>query len=188
MSFQFHQVSYIASVDLDTPSAVSNVDYKQDFVSALFNEIRQKFREVASKDQSSLVVSPAINMHYFLDAEVAEGYRNFCHGMNRFMACSEGWSSEHSVGPSTEQFKSALLAIANLIVTGIKPPSPMLLDDGTVGAYWRNGRKYVSIDFDTDNQHPWAGTDGDHYWSGIWQLSEKLPELLNSELKTITER
>jgi hypothetical protein len=63
----------------------------------------------------------------------------------------------------------------------------MLLEDGTIGGYWRRGRCYVSIDFEVDGEHTWAGTDGVRFHSGTWQLpGNSMPQALASELRAIT--
>ncbi|NNM68752.1 MAG: hypothetical protein HKM00_02070 [Gallionella sp.] len=87
--------------------------------------------------------------------------------------------------PSEEQMNAALLGLANLILTCMPAPSPMLLDDGTIGAYWRRGQHYASIDFEVDGEHTWAGTDGTKYLSGTWKVpGERLPHAFNEFLAT----
>ena len=89
--------------------------------------------------------------------------------------------------PSEEQKNAALLGLANLILACMPAPAPMLLEDGTIGAYWRRGQHYASIDFEVDGEHSWAGTDGTKYLSGTWKLpGEQLPHALFNELLSIT--
>lgn len=85
--------------------------------------------------------------------------------------------------PSEEQTNAALLGLANLISAFMPAPSPMLLEDGTIGAYWRRGQHYASIDFEVDGEHTWAGTDGTKYLSGTWKVpGEQLPPAINEFL------
>lgn len=187
MKTHFSQISYIASADAEGPAAESTIDYRQDVVASVFQQIRQAFREQLTRDQSFRFVSPAVNVHILLDARKADGYRKFFQAVDRYQACAVGWSTEHSATPSSKQIESAAVGVANLILAGAEPPSAMLLDDGTIGAFWRRGQNYLSIDFDADEEHPWAGTDGERYWAGVWKPSGELPDAFGNELKSITD-
>ncbi|WP_301233812.1 hypothetical protein [Pandoraea cepalis] len=187
MKTQFNQISYIASSDTDSPAAEWIVDYRADVVTTVFQKIRQTFRDVLTKDESARFLSPLMNVHSLVDECKADGYRKFFQAVDRYQVCTAGWSSEHSVAPSSRQLESAAVAVANLILAGAEPPSAMLLDDGTIGAFWRKGQNYLSIDFDSDGDLPWAGTDGERYWAGVWKPSGELPDAFRNELKSITD-
>lgn len=185
MTSQYSYVSYIAAADADQPAAASWVDYRSDLVAAVSNQIREVIVDFLSRNNASKSLSPLINVHSILDGQKLEEYRKFFRALDRYHACGRGWHGEYSTAPSAEQLESATKAVASLIVAGAPAPSAMLLDDGTIGAYWRNGETYASIDFDTDGEHPWAGTDGERYWSGVWEPLSTLPERLSAELKSI---
>ncbi|MBC3916931.1 hypothetical protein H8L32_05535 [Undibacterium sp. CY18W] len=179
---QFRQISYITSLDVEVPAAESKIDYRSDLVFFFRKQIRDKFRHFVETNSKHQYVStpPSVNN---LDIQVLEKYRKFFTTIEKYRACASGWRSANSVGPSDSQVDSAVLAIANLILIGIDAPNAMLLDDGTIGAYWRTGQKYVSIDFDADGEYPWAGTDGEKYWSGIWKSAGTFPQSLHAELE-----
>ncbi|RYF48716.1 MAG: hypothetical protein EOO38_09505 [Cytophagaceae bacterium] len=185
MTTQYSYVSYIAAADADQPAAASWVDYRSDLVATVSNQIREVIGDFLSRNNASKALSPVINVHAILDGQKLEEYRKFFRALDKYNACTLGWNAQHSAAPSAEQLEIATKAVASLIVAGAPAPNAMLLDDGTIGAYWRNGETYASIDFDTDGEHPWAGTDGERYWSGVWQPSSTLPEQLSAELKSI---
>lgn len=180
------QLSYISAIDAEVPAAESEIDYRSDIVTEFKQKIRQVFRVTLAEDQKSRFVSPSVNMYEILGAEKLDEYRKFFTSVDRYQICNTGWNSAHSVVPSEEQIQCAFLGAVNLILAGAQAPNAMLLDDGTIGAYWRSGEKYASIDFETDGEHSWAGTDGEKYWAGVWNPLNKLPEELKNELKSIS--
>jgi hypothetical protein len=186
MNTNYSQISYIATIDTNVPTAESRVDYRSDLVTEVSRKMRDAIRKFLAQDQASRFVSPSVNVHKILDAQNQEEYRNFFRAIDRYQACVAGWNSEHSVAPSASQIESAAMGVVSLMVGGAPAPNAMLLDDGTIGAYWRSGQSYASIDFEPDGEHLWAGTDGQRYWSGIWKSSSELPEVMKSELNLIT--
>lgn len=186
MTTQYGQISYIAAADADVPAAESSVDYRLDFVTEFSQQIRERFRDFLAQDQASKFVSPVVNVHVILETQRLDEYRKFFRALDRYQVCIGGWNNEHSVTPSANQLESAAIGAANLMLAGAQAPNAMLLNDGTIGAYWRSGRNYASIDFEADGEHPWAGTDGQNYWSGVWKPSNELPEALKNELKSIS--
>ena len=102
-----------------------------------------------------------------------------------YRAHVSNWNGEATDVPSEEQKNAAFLGLANLVLALIPAPSPMLLEDGTIGAFWRRGQCYASIDFEVDGEHSWAGTDGTKFLSGTWKVPGQLPPELISELLSI---
>lgn len=180
------QISYISAIDAEMPSAESQIDYRSDIVSEFSQKVRKMFRAFLAQDQKLRFVSPAVNMYEILGTEKLEEYRKFFKSVDRYQICASGWNSAHSVTPSDEQIRTAVFGATKLILIGAQAPNAMLLDDGTIGAYWRSGKKYASIDFEVDGEHSWAGTDGENYWSGVWNPADKFPDELKSELKAIS--
>lgn len=180
------QLSYISAIDAEVPAAESEIDYRSDVVTEFKQKIREVFRELLARDQKARFVSPAVNMYEILGSQKIEEYRKFFNSVDQYQLCSAGWNSVHSVVPSEEQIRSAFLGAANLILAGAQAPNAMLLDNGTIGAYWRSGKKYASIDFELDGEHSWAGTDGESYWVGVWNPTNKFPEKLKTELRSIS--
>ena len=62
-------------------------------------------------------------------------------------------------------------------------PKVMLLDEGTLGAFWRSGNNYASIDFDVDGIYPWAAAKDTDVVSGNWH-DETLPQALRDIIST----
>jgi len=133
-------------------------------------------------DDATLLVAPRapIPQEYF------DSYEPVFRTVMLYRARVGHWHGETTDAPSEAQENSALLGLANLVFALVPAPSPMLLEDGTIGAYWRRGQHYASIDFEVDGEHSWAGTDGTKYLSGTWKVpGEQLPPALINELLSI---
>lgn len=146
------------------------------WLSSFGNETR-----VETEDATLLVAPRAQIPHEYFDS-----YEPIFRTVMLYRARVGHWNSEAADVPSEEQKNAALLGLANLILALMPAPSPMLLEDGTIGVYWRRGQRYASIDFEVDGEHSWAGTDGTKYFSGTWKVcGEQLPPALVSELLSI---
>lgn len=172
----------------DAHSEKSKVDYLRP--SMLQNIASQISRW--RKDEEAAVVAQyeaqftAPISHPDISDEYFGSFEPFFQTINLYKACLDGWNRDGSLTPTSEQLNAALLGVANLMVLTVPAPAPMLLDDGTIGGYWRLGQRYASIDFETDGNHTWAGTDGQHFKSGTWSVSSSsIPESLLSTLKEI---
>jgi hypothetical protein len=166
------------------PAAKSEVDYlvsPMDQIRTQINAWLGSFgsqTRVETNDATLLVAPPGqIPQEYF------DSYEPVFRTVKCYRARVGPWNGKAIDVPSEEQKNAALLGLANLILALIPAPSPMLLEDGTIGAYWRRGQHYASIDFEVDGEHSWAGTDGTKYLSGTWKVpGERLPPALISEL------
>jgi len=171
------------------PAARSTVDY---LISPIEQISEQLNRWLASEgsasqvqcDYSTWVVAPSHRIPH----EYFESYQPFFNAMQLYRECvvRTGGDAELSA-PSESQRNAALLGLANLMAALVPAPAPMLLEDGTIGGYWRRGRRYISIDFEVDGRHTWAGTDGERFRSGTWELpGHAMPQMLANELLAIT--
>ena len=134
-------------------------------------------------NDATLLVAPAVH----IPQEYFDSYEPVFRTVTRYRSHVSNWKGEATNVPSEEQKNAALLGLANLIFAHMPAPSPMLLEDGTIGAYWRRGKCYASIDFEVDGEHSWAGTDGTKYLSGTWKVpGEPLPHALVDELLSVT--
>ncbi|MBU0688444.1 MAG: hypothetical protein KJ850_08885 [Gammaproteobacteria bacterium] len=132
-------------------------------------------------EDATLLVAPRAQ----IPQEYFDSYESVFRTVMLYQTRLGHWNGEADV-PSEVQKNAALLGLANLILALMPVPSPMLLEDGTIGAYWRRGQHYASIDFEVDGEHSWAGTDGTKYLSGIWKVpGEQLPPALINELQLI---
>lgn len=55
-----------------------------------------------------------------------------------------------------------------LMLAGVPAPALMLLNDGTVAAFWRRADAYASIDFDADGEFAWSAASTLEITSGTW--------------------
>ncbi|HRI91382.1 MAG TPA: hypothetical protein PLS93_06990 [Accumulibacter sp.] len=172
------------------PAARSQVDYLASPMEQIRTQVNAWLSgfgsqtRVETEDATFLVAPPSrIPQEYF------DSYEPFFRTVMLYRARVGHWNGEATDVPSEEQKNAALLGLANLILAHMPAPSPMLLQDGTIGAYWRRGKHYASIDFEVDGEHSWAGTDGTRYLSGTWRVpGEQLPPALVSELLSISSR
>ena len=89
------------------------------------------------------------------------------------------WSMSEVATPSAEQVNMARKALSIMVLTGIPAPKLMLLNDGTIGAYWQEHELYASIDFDQDGEWPWTVVNKS-VQSGIWTPAEPVPQALHN--------
>ena len=173
-------------VSATQPAATSDVDY---LVSPV-EQIRTQFNNwlagfgsqtrVQTEDATWLVAPRFQISQAFFDR-----YEPVFTTVMLYRAHLGNWQEGEPDIPSEAQKNAALLGLANLVFACVPAPSPMLLEDGTIGAYWRRGQCYASIDFEVDGEHSWAGTDGKQFRSGTWKIPGQLPPELVNELLSI---
>lgn len=168
------------------PNAKSDVDYLQSPVEQIRNQLNAWLSFFGSQtrvetEDATLLVPPPKQ----IPQEHFDSYEPVFKTVMLYGARVSNWNSEASDSPSEVQKNAALLGLANLVLALVPAPSPMLLEDGTIGAFWRRGQCYASIDFEVDGEHSWAGTDGTKFHSGTWKVPGQLPPELISELLSI---
>lgn len=178
--------STVYFVSATQPAAKSEIDYlgsPMEQIRAQVNHWLSKFgsqTRIQAEDATLLVAPPKqITQEYF------DSYEPVFRTVMLYRAHVSNWNGEATDVPSEEQKNAAFLGLANLVLALIPAPSPMLLEDGTIGAFWRRGQCYASIDFEVDGEHSWAGTDGTKFLSGTWKVPGQLPPELISELLSI---
>jgi hypothetical protein len=175
-------------VSTSEPAAKSDIDYLVSPIEQIRDQINQFFGSTGSQtqvqcDDATWVVAPSAR----ISDEYFDSYHPFFRTVQLYRARVGAEGDEESNVPTVSQMNAALLGLANLMVALAPAPSPMLLEDGTIGGYWRSGRCYVSIDFEVDGEHTWAGTDGVQFHSGTWQLpGNSMPQGLANELRALT--
>lgn len=183
-------MEYVVSeyfVSVAQPAAKSEVDYLVSQTEQIRTQINAWLggfgsqTRVETEDATLLVAPPTqIPQKYF------DSYEPVFRTVMHYRTHVGHWNDDLTDAPSEEQKNAALLGLANLILAHMPAPSPMLLEDGTIGAYWRRGKRYASIDFEIDGEHSWAGTDGTNFHSGAWKVpDDQLPPALISELLLI---
>ncbi len=170
------------------PAAKSQVDYFASPMEQIRTQVNAWLSGFGSQtrvetEDATFLVAP----HGQIPQEYFDSYESVFRTVMLYRARVCHWNGEAIDVPSEEQKNAALLGLANLILAHMPAPSPMLLEDGTIGAYWRRGKHYASIDFEVDGEHSWAGTDGTKYLSGTWKVpGEQLPSALVRELLSIS--
>lgn len=169
------------------PAAKSDVDYLVSPVEQIRTQINNWLASFGSQtriktEDATWLVAPRsqISQDFF------DSYEPVFKTVMLYRAQVGNWRGGEPDVPSEAQRNAALLGLANLVVALVPAPSPMLLEDGTIGAYWRRGQCYASIDFEIDGEHSWAGTDGNQFRSGTWKVPGELPPELVNELLSIS--
>ena len=163
-----------------SPPAISEIDYFASPLEQIRTQINSWLDSFGSQtrletEDATLIVAPR--------AQIPQGYFDSYELVFRTVMFYRARVGDAIDVPSEEQKNAALLGLANLILAFMPVPSPMFLEDGTIGAYWRRGQHYASIDFEVDGEHTWAGTDGTKYLSGTWRVpGEQLPPAINELL------
>lgn len=170
-------------------AAKSDINYLVSPIEQIRDQINKWFSSIGKKtylqceDTTWVVVAPAPQ----IPAEFFESYKPFFTAIHHYQASVSGIDdSDDSKFPSDLQITAALLGMANLMAALVPGPSPMFLDDGTIGGYWRREQYYVSIDFEVDGEYTWVGTNGEEFLSGTWKLpGNPMPSALTNELRYI---
>lgn len=136
--------------------------------SLAINDVKRKFIKAAQEEKiNSTDVSPIFDDKLrFAYEELGERISNY-----RNVISVE---DDDFCAPSEKNLSLVMTAIMRTFLKASLPtPKPMLLPSGVIGVYWKDGTKYLSIDFDDSEEFPWAGTkDGVRFVSGIWKFSD----------------
>jgi len=173
-------------VSTTQPAATSDVDYLVSPVEQIRTQINDWLARFGSQtriqtEDATWLVAP----RFQISQEFVDSYEPVFKTVMLYRAHVGNWQDGEPDVPSEAQKNAALLGLANMVVALVPAPSPMLLEDGTIGAYWRRGQCYASIDFEVDGEHSWAGTDGEKFRSGTWKVPGQLPPELVNELLSI---
>lgn len=171
--------------------AQSDIDYLIPPIAQISDQINKWYSSIGKEtrvqcEDATLVIAPRppIPQKFF------DSYEPFFKAVHLYQASVTTLDDcDYSHQPSDLQITAALLGLANLMAALTPAPSPMFLEDGTIGGYWRRKQYYVSIDFEVDGEHTWVGTDGEIFHSGTWKLPEDpMPPGLNNELRAIVAK
>ncbi len=93
--------------------------------------------------------------------------------------------SEHTPdAPGEAQVEAAKAGLLKLATNNLPEPKIMLLDDGTLGAFWyARGNRYVSIDFEADGNLVWGVDDETGIEVGEFRVTGDIPNKILSLLK-----
>lgn len=169
------------------PAAKSEIDYLVSTTEQIRSQLNAWLSSHGDRtriecDDANWLIAPAAQ----ITKEFVDSYEPFVRAVMLYRSSLDQRHDEDTTVPTQIQTSAALLGMANLMAWLVPAPSPMILEDGTIGGYWRRGKRYVSIDFEIDGEHSWAGTDGEKFHSGTWRLpGDPLPLALVSELRSI---
>ncbi len=100
--------------------------------------------------------------------ERALAYEAQFEAIDRLGLVPKNWSLDPAATPKAEQTLAARSGLIRLYLAGIPAPKMMVQEDGTVGAYWRRGDNYASVDFDADGMYSWCAAKGSDVVAGAW--------------------
>ncbi len=152
--------------------AESTVDYRGGIV-----------RELAQRVQSMGASARAVfsNMFGQLDplssSPHMDAYMTQLSTIERFRAAPTNWSTSPVAAPNLEQTVAAQRGLLLLLLEDVPAPKVMLMNDGTLAAFWRRGDMYASIDFDADGEFPWSAAWALDVTSGTWEGGALPPQL-----------
>ena len=175
-------------VSATQPAATSKIDYLSSPIQQIRDQLNDWLTKIGKRtqiqcDDSALIASPASK----ISPEFFDKYEPFFKTIFLYQARLEMPDREGSTPPSDIQLSAACLGLANLMAAFIPAPSPMLLEDGVIGGFWRRGTYYASIDFEIDGEHTWVEADGEKFTSGTWKLpGEPLPPALARDLLALS--
>jgi hypothetical protein len=103
-----------------------------------------------------------------LSAPCLDAYAAQLNAIEHLRARPANWSANPVSAPDAARTGAAQRGLIMLLLAGIPAPTVMLLNDGTVAAFWRRDNTYASMDFDADGEFPWSVANGLAVTSGTW--------------------
>lgn len=88
--------------------------------------------------------------------------------IERLRAKPANWSAAPVTAPDSARTDAAQRGLIMLLLAGVPAPTLMLLNDGTVAAFWRRAEAYASMDFDADGEFAWSAANRGNVTSGTW--------------------
>jgi hypothetical protein len=93
------------------------------------------------------------------------------------------WSHGEIAAPNQKQVSIAYKALLEMLFKDVVFPKIMLLNDGTLGAYWSRSDFYASVDFEEDGEFPWAVARRGALNYGVWKLADGFPKELEAAIR-----
>lgn len=189
MSLQFAHASHGAPSYFLPSSCTSpsiGPSYRAGLIHDLVNKVQRCFNQAAADPVVDPIFAQFVGLG-FSDpislTAVAADYAAQMDAIELLKAAPANWSMAKAVAPSDEQALVARDALISMMVAALPAPRVMLLDGGTLGAYWKRDGIYASIDFDQDGEFPWTVADGNIIDSGIWSITQPVPQPLRTALR-----
>lgn len=178
----------VAFASLGAPSyfvpkaSVSNrVDYRPSLMRDFLGKVQKPVGAVADKVMASFL--PIFTQWDSISGSpLMSEYESALDAISRYRDFPSNWSEVDAVTPSTEQIHAAQKGLLQLFMAGVPAPKMMLLDEGVIGAFWRSGDKYISIDFYLDDECPWTLVQNGELLSGTCSTGG-LPQTLRNAIE-----
>jgi hypothetical protein len=188
MNLQFASASYESPsyfVPLSGTGSIPSKDYRGGIVHDLKNTVRKYAQHASTKARLNSTLAQLVSLGIGEPLSVNSKTTDFDTQLaviEHFKSSPSNWSASEVEAPSEEQVRVAQKAFITMMLNSIPAPKAMLLDGGTIGAYWRRSSLYASIDFDQDGEYPWTVANGHSLRSGIWRLSQPFPQELRTAI------
>ena len=101
-------------------------------------------------------------------APCLDAYAAQLNAIEHLRAKPANWSANPVSAPDAARTDAAQRGLIMLLLAGVPAPTVMLLNDGTVAAFWRRDGTYASMDFDADGEFPCSAANGVAITSGTW--------------------
>jgi hypothetical protein len=189
MSLQFAHAShggpsYFLPSSYKSPSV--GHDYRAGLIHDLVNKLQRCFNLAAPDRVVDQMLAQFVGLGFSdpisLTSRAAD-YAAQMEAIERLKAAPANWSMAEAIAPSDVQALVARDALIAMMLAALPAPRVMLLDGGTLGAYWKRDGMYASIDFDEDGEFPWTVADGNMIGSGIWSITQPVPQQLRTALR-----
>ncbi|MBJ7313343.1 hypothetical protein ACFOLJ_09815 [Rugamonas sp. CCM 8940] len=155
---------------------VSGVASTVDYRGGLVRELAQRVQGV-SKHHRNVFSKMSWQLDQLGSSALMDAYAAQLDEIERLRAVPANWSTLPVAAPNAEQLASAQRGLLMLLLEGVPAPKVMLMNDGTLAAFWRHSDMYASIDFDTDGEFPWSAARELDVTSGSWSGGTLPPQL-----------
>ncbi|MFB9241427.1 hypothetical protein IV454_07485 [Massilia antarctica] len=149
-----------------TTGAASRVGERGGRVCGALAEIQSKAGALSDSACALLASMPA--RADVLSATLVDAYADQLNEIEHLRARPANWSTAPVAAPDTARTNAAQRGLIMLLLAGIPAPTLMLLNDGTVAAFWRHADAYASMDFDADGEFAWSAANAGKVTSGTW--------------------
>lgn len=131
-----------------------------------FAEMQSKL--VALSDASRALLGSLPSRAAELSAPCLNAYAAQLNAIEQLRARPANWSANPVSAPDAARTDAAQRGLIMLLLARVPAPTVMLLNDGTVAAFWRRDGRYASMDFDADGEFPWSAATSLAVTSGTW--------------------
>lgn len=148
------------------PKRVSWGDLPDCASTGVLAEIQSKVDALSDASRALLCSMPT--RADVLSAAHVDAYAVQLNAIEHMRARPANWSAAPVTAPDAARTDAAQRGLIMLLLAGVPAPTLMLLNDGTVAAFWRRADAYASMDFDADGEFAWSAANAVDVTSGTW--------------------